>query len=196
MFAYVEGRVAEKSPTRVVIDVQGLGYELNISVNTYERVPPVGQNVRLFTYLYVREEIMQLYGFSDTEERDLFLQLISVSGVGPKMAQGILSKVTVEDFTRAVANNDYLSLTQIPGVGKKTAQRLIMELKDRLLPGKVEAELGTGPSPALAEEAVLALISLGYRRTEAEKLVRKVFQSGERPNSVELLIKKALQSAA
>jgi len=196
MFAYIEGRIVEKSPTRVVLDVNGLGYELNISVNTYERIPQRGEKVRLFTYLHVREDLMQLYGFREPDERDLFLQLISVSGVGPRMAQGILSRVTVEDFARAVATDDYLMLTQIPGVGKKTAQRLVMELRDKLAPREVAASPGTSPAVSFAEEAVLALISLGYRRGEAEKLVRRALQAEKQPESVEVLIKRALQSAA
>ncbi len=193
MLAYIQGTVVEKSPTRVVLDVNGLGYELHIPVSTYEKIPARGQQARLFTYLHVREDLLQIYGFWQAEERDLFLQLISVSGVGPRMAQGILSKVSVADFTRAVSGDDYSMLTQIPGVGRKTAQRLVMELKDKLMPGKDTLAARPGIPGAIAEEAVLALVSLGYRKNEAEKMVRKALQTEEKAPPLEVLIKKALQ---
>lgn len=195
MIAQIQGMVSWKSPTRVVMDVGGIGFEIHIPVSTYEKLPECGKEAVLLTHLYVREDVLQLYGFWEERDRQLFQMLISISGVGPRMALGILSGVTVEEFTRAVANNNVSLLTRVPGVGKKTAQRLVMELRDKLGPAVEVGVAGEIMAGDILEEATLALVSLGYRQSEAKKAVEKVARSETTLPSVEVLIKKALQTA-
>jgi Holliday junction DNA helicase RuvA len=196
MLAYVRGKVMEKSPTRVVLDVNGVGYEIFVPVTTYERVPAVGQEVLLHTYLHVREDVMQLYGFCEPEEKEIFEKLISVSGVGPRLAQGILSKISADRLRQVIAGGDAALLAQIPGIGRKTAQRLVTELRDKVGgPQPVEEWITTADTSA-AEEAVLALISLGYKRNEAYKMVRRALNEAGKDADLETIIKKALQVAA
>jgi Holliday junction DNA helicase RuvA len=187
----------EKSPTKVVLDVNGIGYEVNIPVSTFEKLPELGKHARLLTHLHVREDILSLYGFWDDEDRKLFQMLISISGVGPRVGIAVLSGVSADEFVKAVANENVSILTKVPGIGKKTAQRLIMELKDKLTDG---VEMSHVPAPAdklnVVDEAVSALVSLGYRKFEAQKIVEKVARSVAELPSVEILIKKALQTAA
>ncbi|HDL17463.1 MAG TPA: Holliday junction branch migration protein RuvA [Bacteroidetes bacterium] len=194
MIAQVRGIVAEKSPTRVVLDVSGVGYEINIPVSTYEKLPNVGGEIRLLTHLHVREDAMQLFGFSNDKEKKLFQLLIAVSGIGPRLALGVLSGISVEDFSLAVRNENSAMLTRIPGVGKKTAQRLVIELKDKIGKGLDVSPAREIGSVNILEEAVLALVSLGYRQTEAQKIVEKVAGEEESLPSIEVLIKKALQT--
>ncbi len=196
MIAYIQGTIVEKSPTRVVLESNGLGYEIHIPVPTYEKLPAVGDRAKLLTYLHVREDLLQLYGFSSDEQRALFLALISVSGIGPRIALGVLSGITVADFTTAVISENLSLLTQIQGIGKKTAQRLVMELKDKL---QRRIDISTTPSwlsHDTAEEAIHALISLGYRQSEAQRLVNQVLAAEQRTLSLEVLIKKALQTGS
>ena len=195
MITHIKGIIIEKLPTQVVVDVNGIGYEINIPVSTYEKLAEPGKNTHLFTYLHVREDSMQLFGFWNEKDRRLFKLLISVSGIGPRLALGILSSVTVEEFARAVANNNFSVLMKISGIGRKTAQRLVIELKDKL-----GQDIDLTPShfidtPGVVDEAILALVSLGYRQNEAQRVVEKVVGSESELPSVEKLIKKALQTA-
>jgi Holliday junction DNA helicase RuvA len=196
MIAQIKGVLLEKTPTRVVLDVQGLGYEINIPVSTYEKLPEVGNTTRLLTHLHVREDVLQLYGFWHHKDRELFQMLISVSGVGPRVALAVLSGISAHEFIQAVANENLSILTRVPGIGRKTAQRLIMELKDKLAKGVEPAQTPdiTGGAE-LIEGAVLALVSLGYRQNEAQKIVDKVAKQEKKLTSIEALIKKALQTA-
>jgi Holliday junction DNA helicase RuvA len=195
MIAKISGRLLEKSPTRILIDVGGIGYEIQIPLSTFDQLGAVGENVSVSTHLHVREDLLQLFGFATAAEKQLFQHLLSVSGIGPRLAQSILSGSSVETFCRHIAENDVAALTKIPGIGKKTAERLILELRDRL------ARLVPVPSAAAAatkisatqEETILALVSLGYARAAAERAVEQVTQAaGELP--VEELIKRALRS--
>lgn len=195
MLSQIKGKILEKSPTRVVVDVGGIGFEVHVPVSTFEKLPELGEQTLLLTHLHVREDIMQLFGFKSKKDRRLFQLLISVSGVGPRMALGVLSSVSVEEFTGAVANNNFSILTKIPGVGKKTAQRLVMELKDKLSGGVEVTPEQVSVKYDVLEEAVLAMVSLGYRQSEAQKAVEKVARANKVLPSVEILIKKALQSA-
>ncbi len=195
MISHIKGILVEKLPTLVVLDLTGIGYEINIPVTTFEKLPELGKKLHLFTYLHVREAVMQLYGFWSENDRSLFKHLISVSGVGPRLALGILSGVSAEKFILAVANNNLSVLTKISGVGKKTAQRLVIELKDKLAQS---VDLISSPhmqTMTVVEEAITALVSLGYRQFEARKAVEKVAGSESSLPSVETLIKKALQTA-
>lgn len=195
MIGQLSGRLLDKSPTRVLLDVSGVGYEIMIPLSTFEQLGPVGENATLLTHLHVREDILQLYGFASRNEKQLFQLLLAVNGVGPKLAQGILSGCSVEVFCNYIKQNATAALTKIPGIGKKTAERLVLELRDRISHWDISQEkkgAATGPA-ALSEEALLALLTLGYPRNEAEKAIRQALaENADLP--VEELIKQALRS--
>ena len=193
MIAFVRGILTEKKPTHIVVDVQGVGFQLFIPLSSFKAMGEVGESVHVLTYLHAREDALQLYGFATEEERDLFLMLISVSGVGPRLAQGILSGITVDAFRRAVQHQDIASLTSAPGVGKKTAERLILELREKI--GYLAEERGIPATPVSpgAEEAVLALMSLGSKRSGAVQAVQRDLQ-GDASLSAEETVRQALQS--
>jgi holliday junction DNA helicase RuvA len=201
MIEYVRGTLAEKELSQATVEVNGLGYEVLIPLSTYEQLPAAGAEVKLFTHFHVREDAQKLFGFFSRTERELFRQLISVSSIGPKTAMSVLSKISVDDFVRCVVTGDPSRLVKIPGVGAKTAQRLIVELKDKL--GAIP--VSSAPVPAVAEqrreaatdaseEATAALISLGYNEKQVTRAIERVKQiiEGE-DESVEEWIKKALQ---
>jgi Holliday junction DNA helicase RuvA len=197
MIDFISGVIADKSPGRVVVQNNGIGYNLQISVNTYEHLPHPGETVNLKTYLHVREDNIQLYAFSQEVERKVFLGLISVSGIGPKMAVGILSGIKVYELIQAIQHGDEQRLNAIGGVGKKTAQRLIVELREKfmqlgLLEDQHLAEYQPLKLSAVEEEAALALLSLGYRKQSVEKSLLKVRSTGN-GQSVEELVKQALK---
>lgn len=201
MITFVQGLVAEKEPTRAVIDVQGIGYELFVPVSTYEKIPAVGSACKLLTYMHVREDIMQLYGFASEEERSFFLLLISVSGIGPKSGISMMSGIAIRDFKAAVLNEDVQLLTAIPGIGKKTAQRIVVELKDKITKmGDITLTTKHTTSSTnlqVADEALMALISLGYSKPIAEKAItRLVREAGDKPLALQDMIKQALRLAA
>jgi len=195
MIGAVRGRIASKTPPQLTVDVGGLGYELEAPMSTYFHLPAVGEEVRLLTHLVVREDAHVLYGFATEEERRLFRALIKVSGVGPKIALALLSGISVTAFAECVVREDVAALTRVPGVGRKTAERLIVEMRDRL----AAPEAGAGDAPALrsgagaASEAYGALVALGYRPAEAARLLKAV---GPGTHSTEELIRRALQGAA
>ena len=207
MIAYLEGKLIEKNPTYLVLEVNGVGYSVNIPVSSYANIGEIGQTVKVLTYQYVREDELKLFGFSSRQEKELFELLISVNGVGPRLALGILSSISVEDFQRSVLSEDLDVLTHISGVGKKTAQRLIVELKEKL--GKVDLGVEKGVEVKerigvpVEDEAVLALVSLGYNRLDARKAVQlvmseanlKVNSETEESLPIEELIKRALKYA-
>jgi Holliday junction DNA helicase RuvA len=200
MINSLRGILVRKSPTEVVIDVQGVGYGLSIPLSTFEVLGDLNTPVSLFTFLHVREDALQLFGFASEEERQLFKVLISVSGIGPKMAQSILSGISGPELRNAILQGNFGVLTAIPGVGRKLAERLVLELRDKI--GKMPA----GPSslsasaetqPAIRTEALLALTSLGYNRVTAERAIAAAIKDdGSAETSVEKLIKAALRHAA
>jgi len=198
MISTLQGTLVSKSPTEVVIDVGGVGYGLHIPLSTYEATGGVGSNVKLYTHLHVREDALQLYGFASEQERAVFRLLVSVNGVGPRMAQGILSRSSVSEFKNHIAQGNLSALTAIPGVGRKTAERLVVELREKVVRLEPETSLQAGaadPQSQTRSEALLALISLGYTRSVAERALRGAIQeSGS--SSVEALIKAALRNAA
>ena len=200
MIARLSGKLAAKSPTEIIIDVGGVGYALSIPLSTFERLPEAGSTVSVFTHLHVREDVLQLFGFSTEEERFIFRTLISVNGIGPKMAQGILSGVPVADLKSHILSGNSGALTAIPGVGRKIAERLVVELRDRISKTDGIAVTAGGAPPAgsqVRSEALLALTSLGYNRLAAEKAIRGAVQeSADAEASVESLIKAALRHAA
>ena len=195
MIGQLSGRLLDKSPTRVLLDVNGVGYEVLIPLSTFEQLGSAGENVTLLTHLHVREDILQLYGFASHNEKQLFQLLLNVNGVGPKLAQGILSGCSVEMFCNYVKQGATAALTKIPGIGKKTAERLVLELRDRIEKLDIAREqIGVPKGPAaLSEEALLALISLGYPRNDAEKAIRQVLAEHENL-PVEELLKHALRN--
>jgi holliday junction DNA helicase RuvA len=195
MIGAVRGRLASKTPPQLTVDVGGLGYELEAPMSTFYRLPAVGEEVRLLTHLVVREDAHVLYGFATEDERRLFRSLIRVSGVGPKIALALLSGISVAAFAQCVQNEDIASLTRVPGVGRKTAERLIVEMRDRL--GAPPAAAGAAAGPAVASpegEAYDALVALGYRPAEATRLLQAA--GGPGSHSTEELIRRALQGAA
>lgn len=193
MISYIKGKLTVKTPTSVVVETGGVGFHLIIPLSTHESLGEAGQDVRLLTYLHVREDVLQLFGFAHEDERKLFLLLLSITGIGPKVAQGILSGISVGDFESAVRHQNVQTLMKVPGVGKKTAERIVLELREKigeLKPG--EAGLpGAGKLP-LFDESVLALVSLGYKRPQAQEAVQAVMQI--QPSlSIEEVLRQALQ---
>ena len=197
MIAQLDGVLSEKSPTQIIVDVNGVGYNLLIPISTFDQLGEVGSSAKLLTYLHVREDILQLFGFSTLKEKGMFAHLISVAGIGPKLALGILSGRKVDDLTRSIVNEDVANLTQLSGVGKKTAQRIVMELRDKLAKNITESALAAVPGEPLLngklEEAVLALMSLGHTRGTAENILLKVLKT-EPDLALDELIKRALQN--
>jgi len=193
MFYSIRGILTKKTPTSVVVEASGIGFLLSIPLSTYGALGDPGQTVDILTHLHVREDALQLFGFATEEERRLFQLLLSVTGIGPKVAQGILSGIPVQEFESAIRNQDVGALVKVPGVGKKTAERLVLELREKIgevRPGE-RASVSAGARPAF-EEAVLALVSLGYKRPQAQDAVQHVLQS-QPALSVEDTIRKALQ---
>lgn len=198
MIAFVKGNLADVESDRVIIDVGGIGYNVFVSSYTIGRLPLEGNVVKLYTYLNVKEDLMQLYGFLTKDELRIFKLLIAVNGIGPKGGLGILSYLTPDDLRFAVMANDVKAISAAPGIGKKTAEKLILELKDQLgaieTTEAVDAERITGnftPSKEMQTEAVQALVALGYGSTEALRAVTNVMTDQE--ESVEEILKKALK---
>ncbi len=197
MIASLRGILTGKSPTEVLVDVNGVGYTVSIPLSTFEHVGDLNSEVVLLTYLHVREDALHLFGFATDEERHIFKLLISVSGIGPKIAQGILSGISVGELRSHIATGNISALTSIPGVGRKTAERLIVELRDRI--GKMEltgiAFGGSSNQPVeIRTEALLALTSLGYPRQAAEKAVRQALtEANGQSLTLEELIKRSLR---
>lgn len=198
MIAYVSGTLAAKSAESVIIDVQGLGYRVLVPASTYEALPSIGEDVKLHTYHYVREDDVTLYGFASTAEQAVFETMLRVSGVGPKLALAALSTMTPVELRDHVLEGDTSRLTSISGVGRKTADRLIVELRDRFadlnLPGKAAPLSGGSESRASARaDALAALESLGLSRADAERAIRKVLRDNNDVQSADALIRLALK---
>lgn len=198
MISYLEGKLVEESPTHIVVENNGVGYFVQIPLSSYKKFPPTSDGIKVYTHLHVREDAIQLYGFATETERELFRMLISVSGVGPRVAQSVLSGISVQQFKRCMAENDLLPLTAIPGVGKKTAQRLLVELKEKFpqeAPAEAVGEVLAGALSSTDRDAIRALVSLGCKSREAERLVRLARAKFTEEPSLEELILEALQHA-
>lgn len=190
MYDFVQGELAVKSPTAAVILAGGIGYRIHIPVSSFEALPDSGE-VKLWTYLYVREDQLRLYGFATPAERELFELLISVRGIGPAVALLILSNVGVNPFRAAVANGEIAVIQRIRGIGRKTAERIMLELRERIqAPDEAEAE----PVTSTVRDAVKAMISLGYKDMAAEKAVQAARQRLGEDVSLEALVREALRS--
>jgi Holliday junction DNA helicase RuvA len=201
VITFLHGRLTHALPTQATIDVNGVGYEVLIPLSSYDRLPAAGQAIEILTHLHVREDAQTLYGFMTAAERDLFRLLVNhVSGIGPKLALAVLSGMSVNNFKTAVVNSDVTSLSKISGVGKKTAERMVLELKDKVGVAAAWEAASAAHAPtaeqAQANEAVLALIALGYKQVDAHKTVRD-FQEGEGAGkTAEELVKLALKRLA
>jgi Holliday junction DNA helicase RuvA len=198
MITFLQGKLVEALPTQVTVDVHGLGYEALIPLSSYDKLPPLGEEVKLLTHLAIREDAHVLYGFMSAAERDLFRLLINtVSGIGPKIALNILSGMNPTLFRGAVANGDVKALSRIPGVGKKTAERIVVELKDKIgAAGAWEArsaQRALSPPDQRANDAVLALIALEFRPGEAQDAVRAAQAQLGAQATVEELVRAALR---
>jgi len=193
MYDFFEGRLAEKNPAYAVIDIQGVGYLLNISLYTFSKLPDEGNNLRLYSHLVVKEDALVLYGFAGTDERELFRQLISVSGVGAGTARMILSSLDPDDIAEAIVTGNATQLQRIKGIGSKTAQRIIIDLKDKLSKELIPHEKGGFVHNTKKEEALSGLIILGFQKIVAEKALNKVIETKGSTLSVEELIRNALK---
>lgn len=196
MITHLEGKLRQAHPTSIVVDVGGVGYECTIPLSSFDRLPRAGEPVTVLTHLHLREDGIVLYGFMTEEERGLFRMLIGVSGIGPKIAVGILSGISPRNFRNAVRQGSVPMLSAVPGIGKKKAERLILELRDRIGALEVGGEERGAPAEGLAgNDAALALVSLGYSPVEAQKAVRAAVTRLGAGAGAETLIREALKSA-
>ena len=199
MIASLSGRVSEKSAEGVVIDVGGVGYDVQVPLSTFYSLPEEGEEAHLLIYTYVKEDALKLFGFLTPREKKLFIKLIGISGVGPKLGLGILSGMETEDLVAAIAGGDVARINAIPGVGKKTADRLIVELRDKL---KLEAltiparEGGAARAGDHFDDALSALVNLGYKRSDVEKTLETIRRRDEGEAGVESLIRESLKMMA
>jgi len=205
MIAHLSGTLLSKQATSVILDVSGVGYEVTIPLSTFYDLEDLGSNVQLRIYTHVREDALQLYGFKTARERELFLKIISVSGIGPKLGITLLSGMTADEMVASIRTNNLARLTLIPGVGRKTAERLIMELREKvadLSSAQLEEELGAKPE-ADAEstedtaraDALSALLNLGYQRSGAEKAIDAALSEGG-DITVESVLRRSLKKLA
>jgi Holliday junction DNA helicase RuvA len=197
MIAHLRGRLLEKHPNRVILDVQGVGYEAHVPLSTFYEMPDAGAEVALRIHTHVREDALALYGFATRLELQLFERLISVSGIGPKLALAVLSGIEPDELITAVKTSDVARLTAIPGVGKKTAERIGLELKDKLaafVPAQ-DAPSGAGTGDSLKDDVLSALINLGYHRPLAERALEAALRAAT-DGSFEKTLKQALRELA
>lgn len=189
MIGYLTGKIISKKPTRILLDVNGVGYILNISVNTFEKLPDENTVTSLYTYLSVREDSLTLFGFSSESEKQMFELLISVNGIGPKLAQSVLSGIQIDDLKNALVTGNINRIIAIPGIGRKTAERMLLDLKDKVDSINEEKELSIPFKTK--DDAIAALTTLGYNFKTADKIIRDIL-SAEPAIHIEELIKQAL----
>ncbi len=195
MIVYLNGILAEKSPAGVIVECGGVGYEALIPLSTFDRLPATGDKVKIFTYHAVREDDEILFGFATPEERDMFTQVTSVSGVGPKTALAVLSGFTIGDLQLAISQGDAKRIATVKGVGKKTAERIVVELKDKVNPIEALANssaASSGTQRTMLRDAMLALSALGFTEDKARKMVSDVLEADPKISDTETVIKRAL----
>jgi len=192
MISFIRGTLVEKTPTYSVIETGGIGFRVFTPLSTFEKLGAAGAETALQTILYLREETVTLYGFATSEEKELFRHLISVSGIGPKIALGVLSGIPAAEFRAAILHQDVTRLTKVPGIGKKTAERMMLELREKVVSEEANAGLKSRFRPEIEEPSITALVSLGYKRFRAQEIIREILR--ESPGlSIEETIRKALQ---
>lgn len=194
MIARLEGRLVEKRPESVILDVSGVGYEVRVPVSTFLALPDEGKTLRLRIHTYVREDTLALYGFLTDQERLVFGLLLGINGVGPRLALAILSGLPAERLGEVVRRGDVAALRGIPGVGAKTADRMLIELRDKV--DRIDSEPGRDPSSGAQDQALSGLLNLGYPRAHADKAVRSALERLPEDPSLEVLIREALRDAA
>ena len=205
MIAHLSGRLLTKEPNTVIVDVSGVGYEVNIPLSTFYELADTGSNVELRIYTHVKEDALQLYGFKTTRERELFVNFISVSGIGPKLGIALLSGMSADELIASIKNNNLARLTLIPGVGRKTAERLIVDLREKmtaLAASQVATDAGTGvetPIPSTGDDvraqALSGLLNLGYQKSAAEKAIDSALSEESEP-TVESVLRRGLRKLA
>jgi len=193
MISYVRGVLDYKEPSLVIVDINGIGYEVFVPLSTYQKLPAVGGQVKLHTYHHVREDTMQLYGFLSSEEKEVFELVLSISGVGTKVALSILSFISVNEFRRAIAQGDMKTLTKIPGIGKKSAERMVLELKDKIGDIHIDERMLRLLEAESANDAVSALLTLGASQSAAEYAVYRAERLLGEEAKIEDLIAQALK---
>jgi len=191
MIAMLRGTLVEKHPNQAILEVGGVGYDVTIPISTYSHLPEAGVETRLRVYTHVREDVIALYGFLTADEKSLFERLIGVSGIGPGLAVKVLSGMAAADLLTAIRRNELEKLVRIPGVGKKTAERIVLELRDKL-PAPVTEEGAAPALPQIDEDVLSALLNLGCARPAGEAAIRKA-RAGGTPNEFEPLFRKALE---
>jgi holliday junction DNA helicase RuvA len=200
MIASLTGRLASKHPGGVVIDVQGVGYDVLIPLSTYYRLPDPDQAISLAIHTHVREDALQLFGFLTNREKDAFLMLLSVSGIGPKLALSVISTLSIDDLAAAIRDDDYRVLASVPGIGKKSAARLALELKDKIekLSSVTDhrATRAQEPSSRLMDDALSALVNLGYKPVDVKQIVKEVLAARNGETALEELIRETLKELA
>jgi Holliday junction DNA helicase RuvA len=196
MYAYIKGKLIQKKPANIIIETAGIGYDILVSMNTYSNLPSQDEETRLLLHFIPREDSHNLYGFYTQDEKDLFLKLISVNGIGPKSAIAILSSINAFEFMKSIVEGNITLLQKIPGIGKKTAERMVVELKDKFkeIPvDNVGNEISLNKNK-VSEEAINALITLGYGKTVAEKTIANILKVNQNITDVETLIKLSLKN--
>ena len=198
MIGQIEGTIIEKNPPEILVEVAGITYEILVPMSTLYQLPELGELVRLHTHFSVREDAQTLYGFFDAETKKMFRSLVRVNGVGPKMALGILSGMSVEDFVQAVRNNDSEAMVRMPGIGKKTAERLMIEMRDKMIEwgsdDNVGADLSSQTKSSFTKDAEIAMINLGYKPQQAARAIAQALKVNPEINDSEELIRFSLKS--
>ena len=197
MISFLHGTLFEKTPSVVTLDVHGVGYEVFISLSTYDRLPASGSACRLLTYHHIREDAQILFGFMSSEEKRMFERLIGVNGIGPKLGLSVLSGLTVAELSLAIAESDIKRISSVHGIGKKTAERIVIELRDKIDPLEALAGRGAGGDTtqnAMLRDAILALTSLGFPQDQARKMVQSALDTDSSIKDTETLLRKALNS--
>jgi Holliday junction DNA helicase RuvA len=195
MIAYLRGKLLAKQPNQIIVETAGVGYDVTITVPSFAELPQVGTEVAIHIHTYVREDVLALYGFLRPEEKQLFEKLISVSGIGPKLAITILSGMPADEMVASIRRNDIARLTKIPGIGKKTAERMVLELRDKLPPLRAEAVTQIPTLTAVEEDVLSALTNLGYQRAVSEKAVAGIAKN-DHTKTFEVMFREALSVLA
>jgi Holliday junction DNA helicase RuvA len=194
MIAHLRGTLLAKHPNQAIVEVHGVGYDVSISVPTFTEMPAAGAEVSLHIHTHVREDALSLYGFLRPAEKHLFEKLLTVSGIGPKLAITILSGMPADEMVGAIRAGDLARLTRIPGIGKKTAERMVLELRDKLPVPPGASEISAPTATAVEEDVISALVNLGYQRAVADKALQATARGGKSPQNFDVLFREALGS--